>query len=123
MIDVTVRFTLSDLPTLLMPPDSINEKWYKYAHADENDKGVFHFQDSAGKIELVINHERSVTITVSGTVDESLIKNPDPRDENHQKAVAAFYLRAFTLLNHFILHYRFNTFNYRCHPIKWSLWC
>ena len=122
MIDVTVRLILWDLPTLLIPPDSTGRKWDKYAHSDKDGEGAFHFKDSDGSIEFVINHENSVTITVSGTVTEDLIKNPNPQDKNHQQAIAAFYVRAFSILNHFILRYRFNTFNYRTHPIKWRVW-
>jgi hypothetical protein len=46
MIEVTARFTLWELPTLLMAPDSLNDNWDKYSHPTEDLKAIFRFKDS-----------------------------------------------------------------------------
>lgn len=120
-INVIAKFTLWNLPSLLIAPDDKDDQWDRYAHPTGDHKGVFEFKDSAGDLELVVNHEWSVTVKVSGKVSEDVIRKTNAHNTEHQEAVASFFIRGFTLLNHFLLRYRFNTFNHRTHPIKWHV--
>jgi hypothetical protein len=104
-----------------MAPDAQNDQWDKYAHPTEDYKAIFEFKDSAGDLELVVNHERAVSVKVGGKVSEDVIRKTNAHNKDHQEAVASFFVRAFTLLNHFLLRYRFNTFNHRTHPVKWQV--
>src|SRR5437868_6392379 len=120
MKNICAIFSIYGTKTDVSSPDG-EDTWGKYTleHPTADNQAIFSFTDLQGNLELIIRHETSFMIKVWGEVHDDVIEAPSPQNYEHQNAIIEFYIRAFTVLNNFILRYRTRTFDYQNEPIKW----
>ena len=120
MKNVCAIFRVYGTSTDISAPEEDN--WGKYTLEQPDsvvNQAIFGFRDKQGRLQLKVNHENSFDIRVWADVQDDLIDMPNPDDYNHQNIIIDFYIRAFTLINAFILRYRIRTFDYKNQPVKW----
>jgi hypothetical protein len=121
MKNVCAVFSIYDTRTHVAAVDG-DDDWGRFTlqlTPPTMNQAIFSFNDGKGDIELIVRHESSFLIKVYGDVADDVIDNPDPENNEHQEAILNFYVRAFDLLNNFILRNRIRTFEHKNNPIKW----
>jgi hypothetical protein len=121
MKKVEAHILLYELQTNLEAPDPVTETWGPFASPGDESKAVFTFDDQKGTVSLIINHNWSISVVVTGTVSDEIMESPNPYEHGHYQPFLEFYIRAFEVVNHFISRFRLRLFRYDNAPINWSV--